>query len=291
VQPRLHPGGLRSVDNRPGVFRREHTCLAEDVAPFGQAFGGDRRNHVLDDQIDVALAASAVLDRHFMRAHERGRQLDRLRRVQIADHVQHLQFGFGGQPVAALRFGGGGAAAQHLGEPPAGVGRQYRLARVARGQHRAEDSAAFGGNLLIAGAGHPPPELRAPVAGEHDVRMRIDEAWHHGAAAGIDDRGVRRQRDFVGEQAFEADEDDPSVAGRDGGAGDRSSVALGSAAPGGRTGAGEKFRNVVDEEVSGNHVVMRGCRMCDGPSTAPHRTSFRPTSRHHPIFYPSFRAS
>jgi hypothetical protein len=48
-------------------------------------------------------------------AHEGGRELDRLRFAKIPDHAQHLQLGLGGEAVAALGFGGGGAAAEHFG--------------------------------------------------------------------------------------------------------------------------------------------------------------------------------
>ena len=86
------------------------------------------------------------------------------------------------QPVAALGLARRRAAAQHLVEAAARRGGERRFGRRARGDDGAEDAAAFGGDLGVGRAGQPPAQLLAPVAGEHDVRVRIDEAGHDGAA-------------------------------------------------------------------------------------------------------------
>ena len=49
-----------------------------------------------------------------------------------------------------------------------------------------QDAAALAGDLCVARAGEPPAQLVAPIAGEHDVRVRIDEAR--------DDRARRARR-------------------------------------------------------------------------------------------------
>jgi hypothetical protein len=91
------------------------------------------------------------------------------------------------------------------------VGGEHRLAGVARRQDGAQDAAALAGDLFVAGAGEPPAKLAAPIAGEDDVGVRVDEPGDHSAAARVDDRRARRQRDFVGKQALETDEDDTAV--------------------------------------------------------------------------------
>ena len=89
----------------------------------------------LHDQIDVRAAAIAVLDGHLVRAHEGRRQLDRVRRRERANSPQHLQLALGGERVAALGFAGRRAAAQHLVEAAARVGRQL-LVRSPRASRR-----------------------------------------------------------------------------------------------------------------------------------------------------------
>jgi hypothetical protein len=86
--------------------------------------------------------------------------------------------------------------------------------------------------------------------------VRIDEPWHNRAAAGVHYRGVGGELDFMWEEAFESDEDDPSLVGGDGGRGDGPGVGLGGAAPRRRPGTGENFGGVADEKISANHRVM-----------------------------------
>ena len=56
------------------------------------------------------------------------------------------------------------------------------VGRRARRDDGAEDAAAFGGDLGVGRAGQPAAQFVAAVAGEDDVRVRIDEAGHDGAA-------------------------------------------------------------------------------------------------------------
>ena len=141
------------------------------------------------------------------------------------------------------------------------VGRgELRFGRRARGDDGAEDAAAFGGDLGVARAGQAPAQLLAPIAGKHDVRMRIHEAGDDGAAVGVDDDGIGRQLDLALQQALEADEDDAALEGGNGRARDRTRVGLGRAAARRRTGTRQDFEGVADEEV-GEHGVY--CRATD----------------------------
>ena len=77
------------------------------------------------------------------------------------------------------------------------VGGELFIGGCARGDDRAEDAAALGGDLRVGRAGQPAAQLLAPIAGEDDVRVGIDEAGHDGAAVRVDDGGVGRQLDFA----------------------------------------------------------------------------------------------
>ena len=85
VNPRLQAVRRAGPQMSRRFFRREHALLAEHVAPFREAFAGDGRDHHVDDQVDVLARRSRILHRVFVRAHERRRELDRLRRPPVAE--------------------------------------------------------------------------------------------------------------------------------------------------------------------------------------------------------------
>ena len=60
----------------------------------------------------------------------------------------------------------------------------------------------------IARAGEAAAQLVAPIAGEHQMRVGIDEAGHDGATRRVDDLRVRRERDRAADFVGGADEDD-----------------------------------------------------------------------------------
>jgi len=63
-----------------------------------------------------------------------------------------------------------------------------------------ENAAAVGGDLGVGRAAQAPAQLGAPVSGEHDVRVRVDEPGHDGAAVCVDPHRVRQQLDFARQQ-------------------------------------------------------------------------------------------
>jgi hypothetical protein len=80
VNARLHPVPLAASRMSRDSSGREHALLAEDVAPFGETLFGNRRDHHVDELLDVGAALAAEFDRDFVRAHERRGQIDRLSR-------------------------------------------------------------------------------------------------------------------------------------------------------------------------------------------------------------------
>jgi hypothetical protein len=75
------------------------------------------------------------------------------------------------QPVAALHLHRGGALGSHLGHQNPQVSQQFLVGRGPGGGDRGGDPAAG-----VRLAGHPGGELGRPVPGEHQVRVRVDEA-------------------------------------------------------------------------------------------------------------------
>ena len=107
--------------------RSEDALLAEDVAPPGDVLPRHRRDHLVDDEIDVFRAPVPVFGRHFMGPHEGGDHRDGVPAADVRNHAQQLQLGRGGQAVAALDLAGGRAVRQHLVETRNRRGSQRRF--------------------------------------------------------------------------------------------------------------------------------------------------------------------
>src|SRR5688572_28675369 len=90
----------RRLQDAPALLDREHALLAEDVREDRQAAPRDLRDHLLDEQRDVAVSVRALLDRYLVRAHEGGDEGDRMTRSGGADRLQRAQLGLGGEAVA-----------------------------------------------------------------------------------------------------------------------------------------------------------------------------------------------
>ena len=69
----------------------------------------------------------------------------------------------------------------------------------------------LGGDLGVGRAGQPTAQLVAAIAGEHEMRVRIDEAGDDGAAFAVDDLGVGGERDRLRCVSRGADEDDAAL--------------------------------------------------------------------------------
>src|SRR4030095_13518589 len=76
VDARLQTGGPAGAKPLDGFVRREDAAFAKHVAPLGQLFARDGRDHVFDQQVDVSAPPIAVLARNLVCAHAGGRQLD-----------------------------------------------------------------------------------------------------------------------------------------------------------------------------------------------------------------------
>ena len=166
------------------------------------------------------------------------------------DRAQHAALGLELEAVAALGLGGGGAEGEHLGQPRPREIDQLVLARRARGRHGFHDAAATGRDLGVGGAGETAPQLVTAIAGEHEMRVRIDEARHDRAALAVDHLRVGGQRDRLRRICRRTDEDDAAFEAGDGGIGERADLALRGATARAGSRAGGHEVGIVDQEVS-----------------------------------------
>ena len=170
VQPRPPARARARPSGSPGPGRRRRPPVAEHVDPPRVRRAGVE--HRAGHQVDVASGSSAYsggttcAPRNVVSS------------VTSAGDRQAAGLVGDGEPVAALDLDRRGALALHLGDEPAEVRGELLVGRRAGRGDRGADAA--GGVGL---AGHPGRELGRPVAGEHQVRVAVDEA-----------RGSRRGR-------------------------------------------------------------------------------------------------
>jgi hypothetical protein len=250
VNPGLEAMAETGFENGARVVRRKHTLLAKHIAPFRQPLLRNRRDHLVDQDLDVLGAAAAVFNRHFVRAHKGRREIDWLAGRQRLDGAQDALLRGELEPVPALGLGGGGAVGEHLRQPRAREADEVMFARRARGRHRLDDAAAAGGDVGISGAGEPAAELVAAIAGEHQMGVRIDEAGDNGAAFTVDHFRIGGQRDCRRCIRRGPDKDDAALEPGHRGMGQGVDFALRAAALRRRTRARRHQVRVVDQKVS-----------------------------------------
>src|SRR5205814_6568305 len=84
---------------------------------------------------------------------------------QPRQYAQLFELGFDRQPVSALGFTSGGAAAQHLVETAARVRRQLFVGCCPRRRDGAQDTAALARDVRVRLPGQTKPELVPAIAG------------------------------------------------------------------------------------------------------------------------------
>ena len=179
----------------PSPPRRRSTARAWSAskAPRSQntsthrACGAQASSIGAGHQVDVLRRVVGVLLGHDVRAEER-RLLGELPR-----HRQAARLVVDGQPVAALDLHRGGALPAHLVDQPGDVRGELL---VGRGAGRGDGGADAAGG--VRRPGHPGGELLGAVAGEHQVRVRVDEPRDHRPPAQVVRRVGRRARSRPG---------------------------------------------------------------------------------------------
>src|SRR5262249_10572607 len=111
---------LCPAKNPKRLIRTEHARLAENIAIAGEIIGHDRRQHLIQYQIQVIFPrcagdGSSVLVGYFMSAKKGWNQVERRLLIEPPDHSKNFEFVLDSQPVAALGFDCGSAVIE---KPP-----------------------------------------------------------------------------------------------------------------------------------------------------------------------------
>jgi len=173
VQAKAEPGGAARLEHRPTLVDIERADFAEGVDPLRMRRRGGE--HLATHEVDVVVGTTGKLARQQVRAEE-----GRLHRVRFGDPeganlVDHVQ------SVARLDLDRGRAGPVRL------VQSHSHEAIERLGRH---GTSGVGGDSYPAAVvglpGHAGGELLGPVAGEHQMRVGVDEAGEDGSALGVD---------------------------------------------------------------------------------------------------------
>ena len=134
-----------------------------------------------------------------MRADKGGNQIERMRRVEFVNRLQHFQFRRGVEAIARFRFHRRRAVRQHAVEPRARFGDDLFERRGARIPHRVHNAAARFQQFQIRRAAQTHFKFIRAVTRENDVRVRVHKTGQNNSSARVEQFCfVRRQRaDFV----------------------------------------------------------------------------------------------
>ena len=164
----------------------EGVVVAEGVAIAGEFELRRFWNQLVADKANVFLAAVRKFRRDSVRGQQRGNDARRTFLVEPADDAEHAQFRVVIETVTGLGFYRCGSAAQHPVAMAACGGKQLVIRGAARKAHGAKDASAGSGDLLVGGAGDTLLEFIGAVAGEDQMRVRIDETRRNTAASRVD---------------------------------------------------------------------------------------------------------
>ena len=166
----------RRLENARDLVGREGDGLAEAVDRVDQAFGGERRQHLVDDEFDIGRrdrsqnsGGSACAPRKVVRD----------RNVALVGEpprgAQHLALGGEVEAVAGLDLDRRRRPRRSARRAAAATGDELVLARRARRRHRRDDAAAGARDLLIARAVEPQLEFLRAIAGVDEMGVAIDQ--------------------------------------------------------------------------------------------------------------------
>ena len=204
---------LRLGEYLRGLFHREGDALAERVDRIGETLGGDRRQHLVADRVDVAglvavaiSAATAWAPRNVVRT-DIGRSL-----AETACGLQLPALGIEFEAVAGLDLDGGDAFGDQGVEPRQRCRDELVGACLPRRLHGRDDAAAGARDFFVARAGETLLEFVGAIAAIDQMGMAVDQAGRDPAAGAIDPLlGIERGRRVRGGAGI----DDAAIAGGD----------------------------------------------------------------------------
>ena len=106
-----------SLSGRKNSIRfsdREESLVAEHIDIFSKPFGGDGRNHLLADEVDIFILPAFEGPADGVRTEEGRLDGGGGLALDAADHPKHLQLVLQGEAVAALDLDGAGSFGDHL---------------------------------------------------------------------------------------------------------------------------------------------------------------------------------
>ena len=190
-------GHLVGVDFRPqtvldalhqdalGLLGGEEALVAEDVHEVGELLGRHHRNHLVDDEIHVAVGIVLVEQRYRMGSEEVGLDGERGVLFQLADDAQHLELVLGGEAVAALDLARARAEGGHLLQPLPCLVVELFFGCLVQPFRGVEDAAAALEDFLVAQTLDLVDVLDLAAARIDDVRVGIAEGGEHELARGV----------------------------------------------------------------------------------------------------------
>ncbi len=186
VHAKPKAGRPRTRQDRARLIDVEGAAVTEDVGPLGLRRAGIE--HRTAHHLDVGAAVVCVLRRHDVGAEERD-----LVAEDVGD-VDESRLAVNVERVARLDLDGGDAAGAQFAETLIRCATKFLTRRRTRGVDGSRDAAP-----VVRDTSHARLELIGPLAGEDQVRMRVDEAGYDRAVLRVDPlvrrRGVRVRTD------------------------------------------------------------------------------------------------
>ncbi len=167
------------------LFHREGDALAERIDRVRKAGGGDRRQHLIADRIDIAGLVSCHLGGNGVGAKECGSNRDRALAGKTAGGLQLAALGIEFEAVAGLDLDGGDALRDQGIEPRQRCRHKLVGADLSRRLHRGNDAAAGARDFFVTCARQTLLELVGAIAAVNQMGMTIDQAGRDPAAGAI----------------------------------------------------------------------------------------------------------
>ena len=180
-----YPERARRTEEPLGLRDGEGDALAEDVHGIDQALRRAAPAATPGDGVDVVIGAAAILRRQRVRGQERGAHRHREGAPERARDAQHLRLILEREPVAGLDLERRHALAGERRQARRALLEQLCLTRGAHRAHAREDAAAGARDLLVGAAAQPLGVLGRARAGEHQVRVAVDQSGGHPGAAEV----------------------------------------------------------------------------------------------------------
>ena len=109
VDARDQATGASGGENFARLRDGERAAIAEDIAEFGQACHGHRRDPAIYQQIHIRFGAAAIFRGDHVRAEKCGVDIERMFLVKLGEQRKNFEFTFPVEAVAAFGFDRGSA--------------------------------------------------------------------------------------------------------------------------------------------------------------------------------------